>query len=67
MAALSGSLRPHHNNCAGAQVDTPGKALLVGIAVSYVSLVVLIPFVAVFFQVGAGWRSSVGCWGWLGT
>ena len=34
------------------QVDTPQKALLVGIAVAYISLIVIIPFVAVFVQVG---------------
>lgn len=39
-----------HGSGRGEPVDTPAKAALVGIAVSYVALIVLIPFVAVFFQ-----------------
>ena len=39
--------------CACLQLDTPGKKLLVGIAVSYVGLVLLVPTVNVFVQVSA--------------
>jgi hypothetical protein len=43
---------------AEAQVDTPGKAALVGIAVAYMSLIVIIPFIAVFGQVRVGGPES---------
>lgn len=33
------------------QVDTPGKKLLVGVAIGYLALVLLVPTVNVFVQV----------------
>lgn len=45
-----------HNTVCGwctMQVDTPGKKLLLGIAVGYLSLVLLVPTVNVFVQVAS--------------
>lgn len=36
------------------QVDTPGKKLLVGVAIGYLALVLLVPTVNVFVQVTTG-------------
>lgn len=40
------------------QVDTPGKKLLVGIAITYVVLVLVLPTANVFIQV-APWFTSL--------
>ncbi len=37
--------------CFGMQVDTPGKKLLVGVAIGYLALVLFIPTLNVFVQV----------------
>lgn len=43
------------------QVDTLGKKALVGIALTYISLIVLIPFAAVFVQVRWGCQQQRLC------
>jgi hypothetical protein len=40
------------------QVDTPGKKFLVGVAVTYVLMVLLVPTANIFIQVGSTNRSS---------
>lgn len=41
-----------------AQVDTPAKKLLLGVALAYIGLVVILPFVNVFIQVRGSSRSE---------
>jgi hypothetical protein len=38
-------------------VDTPGKKLLVGVAVTYVLMVLLVPTANIFIQVGSTYHS----------
>ena len=42
------------NTSTSLQVDTPGKKLLVGVAVTYVLTVLLVPTANIFIQVGDG-------------
>jgi hypothetical protein len=46
------------------QVDNLPKKLLLGVAVAYIALVVILPFLNVFLQVG--WRGQQGDRGWSG-
>jgi len=46
-ALMAGSVMTH----TAVQVDTPGKKLLVGVAIGYLALVLLVPTVNVFVQV----------------
>lgn len=51
-----------HPSCSAClQVDTPTKKLLLGVALAYIGLVVILPFVNVFIQVGCVLSCSMVC------